>query len=81
MIHEFTPQNSSNIWKLKLDDISGVLTVTFKLKNGDPGDMWEYFGVSQSEYDALVHPIDFEDSHGRAFHHVIRQVKTGRQVR
>lgn len=82
MIHEFVPEHSTNIARLVYDDVAQVLKATFKNKTtGADAGSWEYFGVLRAQFDAVCHPGDeFNQSVGRAFHHIIRAVKSGRPV-
>ena len=74
---ELTTPDSSSVASLKYHAEAQVLDATFT-----NGDAWEYFAVSKDEFRDVAFPGPaFDYSVGRAFHQMIRKIKTGRQIR
>jgi hypothetical protein len=77
MIHTAEIESSNLASPFVYDDEAQVLTVTFK----GNGKRWEYFHVSQQEYETVAHPgEEFACSVGKAFAWLIKGHKTGRPV-
>lgn len=68
--------DSKAVRQIRYDTQEEILTTTFP-----DGKVWEYFLVSRTEFERVAHPGDeFGYSVGRAFHVLIRKVKTGRPL-
>ena len=76
MIHTAEIESSNLRSPLEWDDALGALTVLFR-----GGARWEYWGVTQAEFDAVAHPGEIDDfSSGRAFARLIKGQKQARKL-